>query len=155
MPVNKRESMVFTVLMCAFMVFVMSVYNVIRIHGFNSEVMKTAWLGFPLAYIIALASDWFIVGPIAKKVAFKFIGLNTPVWKKVIIISTCMVTGMVLIMSLFGSIAGAGLSSKTLIIWLYNIPFNFIVALPLQMVIAGPVIRIIFRKAFPEGSIAY
>lgn len=155
MPVNKRESMIFTLLMCAFMVFIMSAYNVVRIHGLNSELMKTTWLGFPLAYVVALISDWFIVGPIAKKVAFKIIGLNAPTWKKVVAISTCMVTGMVLIMSLFGSIVGAGLSSQTLIIWLYNIPANFILALPLQMLIAGPVVRIIFRKAFPEGAIAY
>lgn len=155
MPINKRESMIFTLLMCAFMVFVMTVYNVARIHGINSELMKTAWLGFPLAYIVALIGDWFIVGPLAKKIAFKIIDENAPTWKKVLAISSCMVTGMVLIMSLFGSIVGAGLSSQTLIIWLYNIPANFILAFPLQMLIAGPVVRIVFRKAFPEGAIAY
>ncbi len=155
MPINKRESMIFTVLMCAFMVFFMSVYNVARIHGLNSELMKMAWLGFPLAFVIALFSDLLIVGPIAKNIAFKIIGVNSPTWKKVIVISTCMVSGMVLLMSLFGAIVGVGFSSKTLMIWLYNIPANFIVALPLQMIIAGPFVRLVFRRAFPEGCIAY
>lgn len=155
MPVNKRESMIFTLLMCAFMVFFMTIYNMARIHGINSELIKTTWLGFPLAFVVGLLSDLFIVGPTAKKVAFKIVGLNAPAWKKVIAISSCMVTGMVLIMSLFGSISGVGLSSQTFIVWLYNIPANFIVALPLQMLIAGPVVRFTFRKAFPEGAIAY
>ena len=34
-----------------------------------------------------------------------------------------------------------------------NIPRNFIMALPLQLLIAGPFIRGLFRKLFPEGTV--
>lgn len=155
MPINKRESMVFTLLMCSFMVFVMTIYNVARIYGLSPGLIESAWLGFPLGFIVALVSDWFIVGPLAKKIAFIIIGVNPPTWKKILVIPTCMVCGMVLIMSLFGAIIGVGFSSQTLMVWLINIPANFIVALPLQMLIAGPLVRLIFRKAFPVGAIAY
>ena len=153
MPTNKRESMVFTIIMCAFMVFFMTLYNTARIHGVSSNLLATAWLGFPLAYAIAIIGDLFIVAPTAKKIALKIVGYDAPLWKKKIAIPTCMVCGMVLIMSLFGAVMGVGLSFQTLIVWLYNIPSNFVVALPLQLLLAGPFVRFIFRKAFPEGAI--
>ena len=37
--------------------------------------------------------------------------------------------------------------------WLTNIPRNFIMALPLQLILAGPVVRRVFRSAFPEGKV--
>ena len=154
MPINKRESMVFTIIMCAFMVFFMTLYNTARIHGISANLLANAWLGFPLAYAIAIIADWFLVAPTAKKLALKIVGYDAPIWKKMIAIPTCMVCGMVLIMSLFGAIMGGGFSSQTLIVWLYNIPANFVVALPLQLLIAGPVVRFVFRKVFPEGVIA-
>jgi hypothetical protein len=43
--------------------------------------------------------------------------------------------------------------SQVLLIWLTNIPKNFIMALPFQLLIAGPVIRRVFRAAFPEGKV--
>jgi len=153
MPINKRESFIFTVMMCTFMVFIMSVYNMIRIHGFNRDVIAMAWLGFPLAFTVAMISDWFIVGPIAKKVAFKIVSPTSPKWQIVVAISASMVTGMVLIMSLFGALVGVGFTSSLWLAWLYNIPANFIVALPLQLLIAGPLVRLFFRKCFPIGVI--
>ena len=55
MPTNKRESLIFTVIMCFCMVFGMSVYNVLRVHGwhFDVGVIAEAWVGFPPAYVVA------------------------------------------------------------------------------------------------------
>lgn len=153
MPINKRESLIFTSIMCAFMVYVMTLYNVTRVHGFSIDIFESAWLGFPMAYVIAMMADCFIVGPQAKKLAFGLLNQQSPTWKKVITISFFMVSGMVIIMSLFGAIHAVGFSSKTAIVWLYNIPTNFVLALPLQLLIAGPLVRFVFRAAFPEGVI--
>ena len=63
---------------------------------------------------------------------------------------------MVIIMSLYGALEVAvsqGLWSQVGIIWLTNIPKNFIVALPLQLLIAGPLVRKVFRTLFPEGKV--
>lgn len=35
MPANKRESLIFTVIMCFCMVLGMSLYNVARVHGWQ------------------------------------------------------------------------------------------------------------------------
>ena len=64
MPQNKRESLIFTVMMCFFMVFFMSIYNVACHHGaLNLEIVKDAWIGFPIAYCFAMCCDWFLVRP--------------------------------------------------------------------------------------------
>lgn len=68
-----------------------------------------------------------------------------------------MVVPMVIIMSLYGAGEGCfhtGMWSGIFMQWLHNIPFNFIMALPFQLIIAGPLVRFVFRKAFPVGTIA-
>lgn len=153
MPKNKKESLVYTVLMCGFMVFIMSVYNVSRMRGLSWISVQEAWMGFPIAYLIAMLCDWFLVGGLAKKIAFKVVGFEAEPWKKILAVSTTMVCGMVIIMSMYGAIEAVGISSRTLFVWMTNIPWNFVMALPLQLLIAGPVIRFVFRKAFPIGTI--
>ena len=74
MPINKRESLLFTFIMCFCMVLWMSIYNVALQHGvINGEVIAAAWLGFPLAYIFAMCCDWFVASSLAKGFAFKFL----------------------------------------------------------------------------------
>ncbi len=148
MPKNKKESFVFTLMMCSLMVLVMSIYNVARIHGVSENLLIDTLKGFPLAFVVALAADWFLVGPLAKKLAFKFIKPEDAMIKKAIIISSCMVVGMVLVMSLFGSLMGVGLSANLLLVWLINIPLNFIVAYPLQILVAGPLVRFGFVRIY-------
>jgi hypothetical protein len=153
MPTNKKESFIYTLLMCAFMVFVMSLYNVSYQHGLSLESVKIACLGFPLAYIVAMLCDWFVVSKPAKVLAFKIVSFDSAPWKKIVTISSFMVCGMVVIMSLYGAIEVVGFSNRTLIVWLFNIPMNFILALPLQLLIAGPFIRFLFRKVCPIGTV--
>ena len=150
MPQNKRESFIFTIMMCFFMVLWMSVYNVSMHFGkFSMESIKEAWLGFPIAYLFAMCLDWFVVSKIAKGFAFRYlVSYESSNLKKTLAVSSCMVIQMVIIMSLYGGVE-ACLSSGTwnnlLIIWLTNIPRNFIMALPLQLILAGPIVRFLFR----------
>lgn len=109
MPQNKRESLIYTVLMCFVMVLWMSAYNVALQYGkLDFEVITAAWVGFPIAYVFAMCCDWFFVSKIAKGVAFGFlVKPEDSVLKKVICVSSCMVVPMVIIMSLYGAMEGA------------------------------------------------
>lgn len=121
------------------------------------ESIKAGWLGFPIAYIFAMCCDWFFVSKIAKGFAFKYlVKPDSSVLRKVISVSCCMVVPMVIIMSLYGAVEVSvemGNFSNLLIIWLANIPKNFVMALPYQLIIAGPLTRFVFRSAFPEGKV--
>lgn len=159
MPKNKRESLLFTFIMCFLMVLWMSIYNVARAHGgFSAEVVVDAWIGFAPAYVFAMLCDWFVASPLAKGFAFKHLvtpGKSSP-RAMTLAVSTCMVFPMVIIMSLYGAFEGA-LHAGTLAVvpaaWFANIPWNFIMALPWNLLIAGPLARFVFRLAFPEGTV--
>ena len=62
MPRNKRESLIYTVLMCFTMVLWMSIYNVtLHMGALNLTTIREAWIGFPIAYVFAMCMDWFVV----------------------------------------------------------------------------------------------
>lgn len=57
MPQNKRESLIFTIMMCFTMVFVMSIYNVsLHMGGLSMKSVQQAWLGFPIAIFLQCAA---------------------------------------------------------------------------------------------------
>lgn len=158
MPQNKRESLIYSVMMCFTMVLWMSMYNVtLHMGGFSTEVLREGWLGFPIAVVFAFCMDWFVVSGLAKGIAFRFfVNRDSSVLKKVIVISTCMVVPMVIIMSFYGAMEACVRSGQwglLLIIWFTNIPKNFIMALPFQLLVAGPLVRTVFRSLFPEGKV--
>ncbi len=157
MPQNKRESLIYTVMMCFLMVLWMSIYNAICNIGFSAEAIKEAWLGFPLAYAVALCIDLLVVARAAKGFAFRFlVKPESSKTKKILSVSCCMVIPMVILMSLYGGIKVCLMSgqwSDLILIWLTGISKNFIMALPFQLIIAGPVVRKLFRTAFPEGTV--
>ena len=158
MPQNKRESLIYTVMMCFVMALWMSIYNVsLQYGGFGLDAVAAGWLGFPIAYLFAMCCDWFVASKVAKYVAFRWlVKPQDGVLKKVLCISGGMVVQMVLIMSLYGACEGAfhtGNWAAVPMNWLIDIPRNFIMALPLQFILAGPVVRKLFRTAFPEGTV--
>ena len=74
MPMHKRESLIYTVMMCFTMVLWMSIYNVtLHMGTLNMETIKEAWIGFPIAYVFAMLCDWFVVSGPAKGFAFRFL----------------------------------------------------------------------------------
>ena len=158
MPRNKRESLIYTVVMCFTMVLWMSIYNVtLHMGALNLTTIREAWIGFPIAYVFAMCMDWFVVSGPAKGFAFRFlVKPESPVLHKVIAVSCSMVVPMVIIMSLYGACEGAvhtGDWAGVPLRWLLNIPRNFVMALPLQLLIAGPLVRKVFRTAFPMGTV--
>ena len=52
MPRNKRESFIYSVIMCFTMVLWMSMYNVTLHMGHLSlETIREGWIGFPFAFV--------------------------------------------------------------------------------------------------------
>lgn len=140
MPTNKKEGIIFTVIMCSLMVIGMSTYNLF-LHG-NLNLSELL-IGFIPGFIVAFILDVFIVGVVAKKIAFKLpINQNSKI-QLIIAISTLMIIGMVTFMSMFGLIMNGQMSSLTISTYLGAWGTNFIMALPLQLIIVGPFSRYI------------
>lgn len=76
--------------------------------------------------------------------------------KIAVCVSCCMVIPMVVIMSLYGAVEAAvsqGVWAQIPVIWLTNIPRNFIMALPAADVDCRTVDAQVFRTLFPEGTV--
>ena len=153
MPMHKRESLIYTIMMCFTMVLWMSIYNVTLHMGIlNVETIKEAWLGFPIAYVFAMLCDWFVVSGPAKGFAFRFlVNPDSSTMKK----SDCSIL-------LYGSSDG----NYHVVLWRngsmreirrvectanhladqYSEELYYGVAF--QLIVAGPLVRKVFRTHF-------
>lgn len=77
---------------------------------------------------------------------FKILKQEDSGLKKMLISRLVIVTGMVILMSLYGAILAVGFTSDLPREWMSNVAMNFIFAYPLQVLIARPFIGFIFRK---------
>lgn len=150
MPRNLKEEIVFTAIMAGLMVLVMTGYNVAMAQGISSDLAMAILKAYPLGLIVAVLLDLLIVGPIAKGFAFKYI-VNDYMKRKTVLIgitiSILMVVGMVTLMSLFGIIVEGKLANgHILATYGHTWIFNLIVALPLQLLIVGPIARKVLRQ---------
>ncbi len=153
MPTNKKEGIIFTITMCALMVFFMSLYNEILHNGIQSHLLINTCIGFIPGFIVALLLDIFLVGPNAKKVAFKLPINKEKQLHKIFAIPGCMVCGMVLCMSVFGMVMQHNFSDHILMQYFKTVLTNAICAFPLQFFIVGPISRNIL-KTIQAKSIA-
>lgn len=148
---TKSQQFIFTLMMCFGMVLGMTIYNMLLNEGFHDQffnhLLKDFWLGF----IVALLLDVFVIGKLAKPIAFKIVKPNatTKPIKIILTISSCMVVGMVLCMSMYGAIIAVGFNAMALKIYPLCIIRNFVVALPLNLLIVSPLVRFTFGRLFP------
>lgn len=146
---NKKENFVFTLICCALMVIGMTAYNVILRNGLSSSFLKDVLIGFGPIFCIALIIDWFFIGKVSKGLVSKLVNENTPKIKKIMLISFFMVSGMCFCMSLITLMIHQGLSREFPSMFIGALLKNYIVALPLQFIIVGPIARTVFFKMYP------
>ena len=147
---NKKEKFVFTLMMCALMVFIMSAYNIFLLEGFSNNFLKDLLIGFFFFFCVALFLDVFVVGKIAKSLHSKIVKEDDALIKKIILMSFFMVCGMVLFMSFYGTFINIGFSPLLLKAYPNAIIHNFIFALPLQLIIVSPIVRTAFVRIYPQ-----
>ncbi|WP_390410349.1 DUF2798 domain-containing protein [Lacticaseibacillus jixiensis] len=144
MPKNFKEEVFFSLIMAGLMVLVMAGYNVALSDGFSAGYVLEVLTGYPMALVIALILDLGIIGPTAKKLFFKHIFKPEMEQKPIIIgiwISILMVVGMVTLMSAFGMIVTHNFAGNIVLTYLHTWIFNVFMALPLQLLIVGPIAR--------------
>ena len=142
--------------MAGLMVFVMAGYNVAMSDGFSAGYVLEVLKGYPLALAIALVLDLGLVGPTAKKIFFNHIFKPEMEQKPAIIgiwISVLMVAGMVTLMSAFGIIVTANFGGNIVLTYLHTWIFNLFMALPLQLLIVGPIARAALAAFQNRGNV--
>lgn len=142
--------------MCTGMVVVMMFFNLWHSGLLGKMSPLEIMLQFILCFVIAFLVESFIVGPVARKIAFSLPFDKSNKIFGVLAMSFFMVIGMVLIMSLYGMISAYlanQLSGGSIFhTYLHTIARNFSLALPYQLIILGPLVRYVFGKFIKDNG---
>jgi hypothetical protein len=149
MPKTKFQSVIFTAITAWIMVYIMTLYNTVLVSGvFTNEtfliVLKSMWIEF---IIIGLCA-FFISSHVAKFFAFRVVQPGDRQIFIIFAIQIFTVVTQVALASILGVYHGYGFTSQFIPNYLTTYCKNFIMALPVQLFIAGPIARWIFRHLF-------
>lgn len=149
MPRTKGESIFFTAITAWMMVYVMTLYNTVLATGnFTNTTFLIALKGMWIEYIIIALLAYFVSGHLAKICAFRVVQPGDRPIFILFSIQTFTVIWQVAFASILGVYHGYGFTANFIPDYLMTYCRNFIMALPLQLIIVGPLARLIFRTIF-------
>ena len=149
MPKNKFQDVVFTIIMATVMVYGMVVYNVaLNTGGVRGETFFIALHELPIMVPIAFVLEFFIVGKIAKALAFSVMRPDDRPQFITYAISLCICCNMCPIMSLVATFLFK--ESKSFGTWIQTWAMNFPMAICYQLFYCGPFVRLIFKTIFRD-----
>lgn len=147
MPKNKFQDVVFTAIMATVMVYGMIVYNVaLNMKTVTGETFLAALHEMPIMVPIAFILEFFIVGKLARKLAFTVVTPDDRPQFITYAISICICCIMCPIMSLLATLLFK--DTKTFGMFIQTWAMNFPMAVLYQMFYCGPLVRFIFRLIF-------
>lgn len=147
MPRNRKEGILFSFIMSAIMIYVMAALNMyvrvfLGLGGLTLTSSYEPWvyavLNFPLAYFVGMICDLGACTPLSRKIMQVICADTDRPAVKGFVVKFCMVIFMTIAMTVFGAIAAVGFSSHAFIAFFVLFPYNFIIALPIQMLAVAP-----------------
>ncbi len=152
MPKNKFQDVIFTIIMATIMVYGMVVYNVaLNTGGVTGQTFIMALKELPIMVPLAFVLEFFIVGKIARILAFSVMKPTDRPQFITYAISICICCIMCPLMSLAATLLFK--DSRTFGTWVQTWAMNFPMAICYQMFYCGPLVRFIFRLLFKERSV--
>ena len=150
MPKTPFQSVVFTAITAWIMVYIMTLYNTALGSGSFTNytfwiALKGMWIGFIYIFLCA----YFISSHLAKHFAFKVVQPGDRQIVIILMIQVFTVVCQVALASILGMYHGYGFTSQFIPNYLATYCKNFIMALPVQLFIAGPIARWLFKLLFP------
>lgn len=153
MPKTKFQSVIFTAITAWIMVYIMTLYNTALAMGsFTNGTFLIALKGMWIEYIIIFLCAFFISGHVAKHFAFRVVKPGDRPIAIIFAIQVFTVVSQVALASILGVYHGYGFTGQFIPNYLVTYCKNFIMALPVQLFIAGPLARWIFRAVFSQAE---
>ncbi len=157
MPKNKTEGLLLSVIMSLIMIYVMAALNNnVKIGAFEASSWMLALQRLPLGFLVGILCDLLICTPLSRKIVGAVTNEDDSEVFKVFILRFCMVILMTVFMTIFGVIASGTFGMEGVVEFFKYLPYNFTIALPIQMIIVAPfslrVARWISSKARKSGS---
>ncbi len=149
MPKTKFESVIFTAITAWIMVYIMTLYNVVLSSGTFTNAtflvaLKEMWIEFVIIFLCA----YFISSHVAKYFAFRVVKPGDRPIAIIFAIQVFTVVSQVALASILGMYHAYGFTSQFIPNYLMTYCRNFIMAMPVQLFLAGPIARAVFRALF-------
>lgn len=149
MPETKFQSVVFTAVTAWIMVYIMTLYNTVLAAGsFTNATFLIALKGMWIEYLIIFLCAFFLSSRVAKHLAFRVVKPGDRPIAIILTIQVFTVVSQVALASILGVYHGYGFTNQFIPNYLVTYCKNFIMALPVQLLIAGPIARALFRRVF-------
>lgn len=153
MPKTTRESVFFTAITAWLMVYGMTLFNLVLASGrFTNASFGLALREMWLEYILIALCAYFISSPLAQKLAFRVVQPGDRPILIILCIQLFTVVCQVALASILGVWHSFGFTVQFLPDYLFTYCRNFAFALPLQLLVAGPLARAVFRAVFRRGE---
>ena len=153
MPRTKGESIFFTAITAWMMVYIMTLYNTVLATGtFTNTTFVIAQKGMWIEYVIIFLLAYFVSGHIAKYFAFRVVKPGDRPIFIIFSIQIFTVVAQVAFASIIGLYHGYGFTENVIPDYIMTYCRNFIMALPVQLFLVGPVARFIFRSIFLKNE---
>lgn len=139
MPTSKKEGICLSVIMSLIMIYVMAALNNdVKIGAFAASSWMLALERLPLGFIVGIICDLCICTPTSRKIVGAVAKESDSVVLKVFVLRFSMVVLMTVFMTIFGIIASGELGMEGVVGFFQYLPYNFTIALPIQMIIVAP-----------------
>lgn len=147
MPHSKKEGILLSLIMSLIMIYVMAALNNdVKIGAFAASSWKLALERLPLGYIVGIICDLCICTPLSRKIVAAISKPGDREIYQVFVLRFCMVIFMTILMTIFGIVAGGELGMDGVVSFFKYLPYNFTIALPIQMIIVAPLSLRLARK---------
>lgn len=150
MPQNKKQGVILSLTMSLIMIYIMAALNLWVRDGVSAEAWLTALQRLPLGYIVGIICDMCICTPISRKIVDLATTENDSVRVKTFILRFSMVILMTVAMTVFSCVVSGKFGMEGVADFFTYLPYNFIIALPIQMLIVAP-LSLKFAKAVAKN----
>lgn len=149
MPRTKPQSIVFTAITAWLMVYFMTLYNTVLASGsFTNATFLSALQSMWVEFIIIFLCAFFLSSHAANFLTSRIIHPGYPVLARILFTQTFTVVCQVALASILGVWHAGGFNAQFIPNYLSVYCKNFVMALPLQLLLVGPVARWIFRLIY-------
>lgn len=146
MPRNGKEGLIYGVIICALTCSFMATMNIcISMGGVSREALVISLKAIPIAFIIAMILEIFIVGKVADKLVNIFSSQTDSLNAHILFRTFFTVIGMSIIMTIVGGILANGISQEVFKEFPIHWPRNFCVVIFLELLIVQPIARSVMR----------
>lgn len=139
MPKGKKQGLALSFIMSLIMIYVMAALNLdVRNHLFSANNWLIALQRLPLGFIVGICCDLLICTPTSRKIVSSVCKDTDQEILQVFGLRFCMVVFMTIVMTIFSCILFGKIGMSGIVDFCTYLPYNFTIALPIQMIIVAP-----------------